>query len=163
MPKASEEKNVKVTSTAETKEDKNIAAESVSAKTAAEVKAPAAEEPKVTAEPVKAQEPKNAEAKAADSKKAPAKTGAKRGRKPAAVKETEPKEKPAAAEKAKLKEKVYIQYASKEVDISDVLERAKAVYTGKPKSMKEIKVYVKPEEDTAYVVVNDEAVGSIEL
>ncbi len=159
MPKASEEKNVKVAPTAETEEDKSVTTEKG---TAGEVKA-AAEETKAAAEPVKAEEPKKAEAKAADTKKAPAKTGAKRGRKPAAAKETEPKEKPAAAEKAKPKENVYIQYGNKEVDISDVLERAKGVYTGKPKSMKEIKVYVKPEEDTAYVVVNGEAVGSIEL
>lgn len=167
MPKASEEIKVKVAPTAETKEEKNVMTETVPAEKAAEVKTEEKAEPEAVAEPTKAAEPKKeeakAEVKAADTKKAMAKPGAKRGRKPAAAKAAETKEKPAVAEKAKPKENVYIQYANKEVDISEMLERAKGIYTGKPKSMKEIKVYVKPEENMAYVVVNGEEVGSIEV
>lgn len=61
---------------------------------------------------------------------------------------------------AAAKSTVYVQYAGREVDVTALAEEAQKDYmkkTGKKASeVKKIEVYVKPEENAAYYVVNGE-------
>lgn len=128
-------------------------------KASVETKAPAKVEVKTeeTKAPVK-EEPKTEETKA-PAKKAPAKkTTAKKTttKKEAAAKST-------TTTSRKEKEAVYVQFGGKEILISEVLEKAKAAYEGSSRSIKEFNVYVKPEDNLAYVVVNGEEVARVEL
>lgn len=83
----------------------------------------------------------------------------------AAVKTTAAKKAP--AKKAALKETVVLQYAGKEIEYTDVMKKVKEYWTKKLKNkvgdMKSVTVYLKPEEDKAYFVINDDATGSVEL
>ena len=74
-------------------------------------------------------------------------------------------EKKPAAKKTttkKVKEFVCVQYAGNEYNVADIVERAKADYEGK-KAIKEIKVYIKPEDGMAYYVINEDVVGGVDL
>lgn len=131
---------------AETKAVETKAAETpveVKKESAAETKkAPAAS--KTAAASKKAAPAKKATApKAAEEKKeaAPKKTAAK---KPAAKKE--------------VKSSVVIEYAGKQIVAKDVLEAAKNSYESMNKgaAIETIEIYVKPEENAAYYVVNGE-------
>ena len=132
--------------------------------------APAAKvETKVEA-PVKAAEVKveavKAEVKAevkTEAKKAPAKKA--EPKKETAKKETVKKEtvkKAAPAKKATTTKKavepaVVVQYAGQEVNMATVIENAKKAFEAegnKVSSIKEIQIYVKPEEYAAYYVIN---------
>ena len=110
------------------------------------------------------------EVKETETKKAPAKTetktkttAAKKTSKKAADKEPEAEKAKAAPGRKKVKESLYIQYAGKEVESLEIMEKAKAAYAGDVKSIKEIQVYVKPEENMAYFVVNGDETGSFDL
>lgn len=59
-----------------------------------------------------------------------------------------------------------LQYAGREVQAEDWTRRAKEAWTAAGKAEKEIKaikLYVKPEENMVYYVVNEEMTGSFEL
>lgn len=81
-------------------------------------------------------------------------------------------EKPARARKPRKanakkekKETVYIQCAGEEFEITAVLEKVRAA-TKSIRAVREVSVYVKPEEHRAYYVARKtrgEAVGSIEI
>ena len=61
---------------------------------------------------------------------------------------------------------VILQYAGREVQAEDWTRRAKEAWTAAGKAEKEIKaikLYVKPEENMVYYVVNEEMTGSFEL
>lgn len=63
---------------------------------------------------------------------------------------------------------IFIQYGDKEISIHDqVMERIHEIWTkdmGNPdEDMKELKVYVKPEDDAAYFVINGDITGSFGL
>lgn len=94
------------------------------------------------------------------------KTETKAEKKPAVKKESAPKKetKPAekVVEKSADKEQVFLQYASKEVNIADVVESCKAAYRANNprKQIRSIKIYVKPDENKAYYVINDKESGS---
>ena len=136
--------------------------------------APAAKvETKVEA-PVKAAEVKVEAVKAevkpevkAEAKKAPAK-------KEAAKKETVKKEtvkKAAPAKKATTTKKavepaVVVQFGGQEVSMATVIENAKKAFEAegnKVSSIKEIQIYVKPEEYAAYYVINGDVTGRVDL
>lgn len=90
----------------------------------------------------------------------------KRGRKPGT--KTEKKEVAKAPKKAEVKnqEEVYIQYAGLEVTVDEIKSRAKAAYEAeghKASSIKSLRLYIKPEENKAYYVINEKAAGCIEL
>lgn len=96
--------------------------------------------------------------KTAVKKTAAKKTTAKKAddKKPAAKK--------TAARKSSVDSKVYIQYFGKQVTASDVVALCKADYKSNNKAaIKSIEVYVKPEEDTAYYVVNGNIQGKVSL
>ena len=57
--------------------------------------------------------------------------------------------------------KFVLQYAGKEVSCKDMMENVKAQWQGA--AMKEVVLYVKPEENRVYFVVNGEPAGSFEL
>ena len=118
----------------------------------AEVKETVKEAPKaeVKAEAVKAEAPK-AEKKA-EVKAAPKKRG--------------PKPKTEKTEKKEAVQNVYVQYAGKEILTADLVAQVteKWVALGhRASSIKELNLYVKPEDSAAYYVINGKESGKIEL
>ena len=118
---------------------------------AAEVKAPE----------VKAEVKKEAVKKTPAAKKAPAKKA------PAAKKETVKKEtvkKEPAAKKPVVKEEVNFQFSGKSYTSEDLIRITKDVWkydlNGKEEDIQSIELYVKPEENTAYYVINGDVTGS---
>jgi len=115
-----------------------------------ETTVPKAEE--VKAEEVKAEvkeEAKKTPAKKEPAKKAPAK-----------------KATPAKAAKAEIKTALYVQFAGNEVTEADIIDKVKAAYVAeghKESAIKEINLYVKPEEYAVYYVINDKAIGKVNL
>ena len=108
------------------------------------------------AEEVKAEEVK-AEVKE-EAKKAPAKEEAKKA---PAKKAT-----PVKAAKAEIKTALYVQFAGNEVTEADIIDKVKAAYVAeghKESAIKEINLYVKPEEYAVYYVINDKAIGKVNL
>ena len=116
----------------------------------------------VKAEAVKKVETVKAEVKkAAPAKKeAPAKKAAP-AKKEAPAKKAEAK-KPAA--KKESKSVVVLQFAGKEINTEDILAAAKKAYAADNKAaIKDITLYVKPEDNAAYYVVNGDVTGKIDL
>lgn len=118
---------------------------------AAEVKAPE----------VKAEVKKEAVKKTPAAKKAPAKKA------PAAKKETVKKEtvkKAPTAKKPVVKEEVNFQFSGKSYTSEDLIRITRDVWkydlNGKEEDVKSIELYVKPEENTAYYVINGNVTGS---
>ena len=63
-------------------------------------------------------------------------------------------------------EEVYLQYAGKEFSSADLTAKVKEIWKEmgkKAADLKDIKVYVKPEENAAYYVINNEETGSFGL
>ena len=136
------------------------AEEKETVKEAAKVEAPKTE---VKAETVKAEAPK-AEPK-------------KRGRKPKAVKEAEAAQaakegkttkavKAAKAEKKEAVQNVYVQFEGKEVLTSQLVAQVTESWVAmghRASSIKELNLYVKPEDHAAYYVINGKVQGKIDL
>ena len=130
------------------------------AKPAVETKEVKAEETKtVKAEEAKAAKTtaKAAEAKTTETaKKAPAKTTARKT----------PAKRTTTKKAAVVTEEVYLQYAGKEFSSADLTAKVKEIWKEmgkKAADLKDIKVYVKPEENAAYYVINNEETGSFGL
>ena len=118
---------------------------------AAEVKAPE----------VKTEVKKEAVKKTPAAKKAPAKKA------PAAKKETVKKEtvkKAPAAKKPVVKEEVNFQFSGKSYTSEDLIRITRDVWkydlNGEEEDIQSIELYVKPEENTAYYVINGDVTGS---
>ena len=101
--------------------------------------------------------------KATASKTAAAKTAVKAEevKEAAVVKEAAPAKKAPARKTTKAaepKETVYVEYAGKQTAVKDMLEAAKTAFAQAHQGVeiKTIEIYVKPEEDGAYYVVNGE-------
>lgn len=108
------------------------------------------------------------EAQAAkETVKKAAKTGTKAVKKTAkagtaAAKKTVKK----VAEKAEAakKEVVFVEYGDKQIDVDTIVAAAKADFKANNKGVvRNIKVYVKPEDNAAYYVVNGKVDGKVEL
>ena len=163
---ASEEKAVKA-ETPKT-DDAKPSVETKAAEKTAEVK-PAAEKPveEKTAE-VKSAEEKTTAVKSEEPAK---KTAAKKTttRKTTAAKKTTTKTaaKTTAAKKAEPVTEVYVQYWGKEIHTSEVADRIKKIWTedmGKKASeLKDLKIYIKPEDNGAHYVINGDVTGFIGL
>ena len=142
----------------------------------AEEKKTSVESVKATVNTKKAEEVKEAPKAAPKAeeketvKKAPAKKviEKKPAAKKAAVKKTVEK-KPETEKAAEAKEpvsSVILQYAGREVQADDWTRRAKEIWkeAGKPEAeIRDIKLYVKPEENMVYYVINEDMTGSFEL
>lgn len=90
----------------------------------------------------------------------------KPGRKPmtAEEKETAAKLRSAKKEKAShLKPELFIQYQGEETDLDTLVELAKTHFRTEKKRtpITGLKLYIKPEERTAYYVVNDKYKGQV--
>lgn len=163
---ASEEKAVKA-ETPKT-DDAKASVETKAAEKTAEVK-PAAEKPveEKTAE-VKSAEEKTTAVKSEEPAK---KTAAKKTttRKTTAAKKTTTgtAAKTTAAKKAEPVTEVYVQYWGKEIHTSEVADRIKKIWTedmGKKASeLKDLKIYIKPEDNGAHYVINGDVTGFIGL
>ena len=126
-----------------------------------EVKAAEVKAPEVKAEVKKEAVKKDTVKKTPTAKKAPAKKA------PAAKKETVKKEtvkKAPAAKKPVVKEEVNFQFSGKSYTSEDLIRITKDVWkydlNGKEEDVKSIELYVKPEENTAYYVINGDVTGS---
>ena len=148
-----------------------VAAEAKAAEVKAEDKKAAA--PKAAAPAKKAAAKKTAPAKKAAPKKeaAPAKAEEKKPevKKAAPAKKAAPEKKEAAPKKeaaAEVKTNIVLQYGDKSVTYDTIIQNAKGNYQydmGGIEEIKKLSVYVKPEEDAAYYVVNDKVQGRIGL
>ena len=91
------------------------------------------------------------EAKKAPDKKEPAKKAPAKKATPA---------------KAEIKTTLYVQFAGNEATEADIIDKVKAAYVAeghKESAIKEINLYVKPEEYAVYYVINDKANGKVNL
>lgn len=124
------------------------------AKSAVETKAVKAEATKAAAKTTE----KAAEAKTTETaKKAPAKKTTAR---------KTPAKRTTTKKAAVVTEEVYLQYAGKEFSSADLTAKVKEIWKEmgkKAADLKDIKVYVKPEENAAYYVINNEETGSFGL
>lgn len=114
-----------------------------------ETTVPKAEEVKAEVKAEVKEEAKKAPAKKEEAKKAPAK-----------------KATPAKAAKAEIKTALYVQFAGNEATEADIIDKVKAAYVAeghKESAIKEINLYVKPEEYAVYYVINDKAIGKVNL
>ena len=94
-----------------------------------------------------------------EAKKAPAK-------KEPAKKAPAQKATPVKAAKAEIKTALYVQFAGNEATEADIIDKVKAAYVAeghKESAIKEINLYVKPEEYAVYSVINDKAIGKVHL
>lgn len=124
------------------------------AKPAVETEAVKAEATKAAAKTTE----KAAEAKTTETaKKAPAKKTTAR---------KTPAKRTTTKKVAVVTEEVYLQYAGKEFSSADLTAKVKEIWKEmgkKAADLKDIKVYVKPEENAAYYVINNEETGSFGL
>ena len=86
-------------------------------------------------------------------------TAAKKTTKKTPAKKTESK-------KAEKIEEIYLQFHGQEIFTKDVMERAKQAYIAeghRESSIKSIRLYIKPEENMAYYVINEKIAGGVTL
>jgi hypothetical protein len=149
-----ETKAAEKTTAAEKEAVKEVAKEVVK-ETAAAEEAPAKAEEKPAA---KAAKTTRTTAKKTTTKKAAA------PKKPAAVKKPAEKKSPAKAAKKEAEQEMILQFGGREIKEKDLYERIQQIwiegYGKKAEELKSLKVYVKPEEFTAYYVINDDVTGS---
>lgn len=123
----------------------------------AEVKA----EPKTEIKAEVKEPVKKAAAKKAPAKKAPVKK--ETVKKEAAAKKA-PAKKAAPAKKTAPKQVMYFQFSGKSYTQEDLLNICKDVWKydlgGKEEDFKSVELYVKPEENTTYYVINGDVTGS---
>ena len=138
--------------------------ETVKVETKAAEKTTAAEKEavkEVAKEAAKAAKTTRTTAKKTTTKKAAA------PKKPAAVKKPAEKKSPAKAAKKEAEQEMILQFGGREIKEKDLYERIQQIwiegYGKKAEELKSLKVYVKPEEFTAYYVINDDVTGSIDL
>lgn len=90
-------------------------------------------------------------------------------KKEAVKKETEkktPVKKAAEKKAAVVKEEIFVQFGNQEVYAADVVERVKNAYIAEghtAESVETVRVYIKPEENMIYYVVNDDYASGISL
>lgn len=150
--------NVKINAPAKTVET----AKAETAVKAETVKTEVKEAPK--AEAVKAEAPK-AEVKA-EAVKTEAPKAEKKEEGKAAPKKRGPKPKAEKAEKKEAVQNVYVQFMGKEILTADLVAQVteKWVALGhRASSIKELNLYVKPEDSAAYYVINGKESGKLEL
>ena len=151
-----ETKAAEKTTAAEKEAVKEVAKEVVK-ETAVAEEAPAKAEEK----PAKAAKTTRTTAKKTTTKKAAA------PKKPAAAKKPAEKKAPAKAAKKEAEQEMILQFGGREIKEKDLYERIQQIwiegYGKKAEELKSLKVYVKPEEFTAYYVINDDVTGSIDL
>lgn len=75
--------------------------------------------------------------------------------------------KKAAAKKTEPKTEMFLQFAGKEYTEKEIFDKIKHVWSkvlkNKVGDMKDVKIYLKPEEFAAYYVINGDTTGKIDL
>lgn len=145
-----------------TSEEKAAQAETAKTDNAkASVETKAAEKTTETKAETKPAEEKTAAAKKTTARKT---TTAKKTTKTAAKTTTR---KTTAAKKAEKVTEVYVQYWGKEIHTSEVAEQIKKIWTDdmgkKASDLKDLKIYIKPEDNGAHYVINGDITGFIGL
>lgn len=159
---------------------KTVKAEPVKAETKAVKAEPAketakAEPAKAAAKTVKAESAKAIETKKDTTKKLETKAGVlvdtpaaartTAAKKTAAKKTTATKK--AAAKKAEIKTEMYLQFSGKEYSQEEILQKVKDIWTydlhQNVDDIKDVQLYLKPEESAAYYVVNGVESGKVVL
>lgn len=66
---------------------------------------------------------------------------------------------------APLKPEIYLQYDFKEANVTDLVAAAKAAFHAEHGrvGVKSCKIYLKPQENAAYYVINEDCVGKLDL
>lgn len=128
----------------------------------AEAKAPKTEEPKAEAKAPKTEEPKvEVKAVKTEASKAAAKKEAapKAAKKPAAARKT--------VKKADQKVAIHVQFAGKSYSQEELIKMAQDVWKydlkQKVRGLASIELYVKPEENKVYYVMNQEFTGDFNI
>ena len=158
-PAKASEKEVKAEA-AKAIETKKDTTKKLETKAGVLVDTPAAEEKKTTAA-------KKTTATKTTAKKAATKTAAKKTTtaKTAAKKTTATKK--TATKKAEIKTEMFLQFAGKEYSQEEIIQKVKDIWTyGLGKNVddiKDVQLYLKPEESAAYYVVNGEESGKVIL
>lgn len=133
---------------------------------AEEKKAEAVKNEVVKAEAVKV-EPAKAEATKVEPAKAePAKAEAVKAEPAKTVKKAAPKKTTKAVAKKENTTVVKVQFQNREADLQVVEERVKEQFAAeghRPSSIKSLNIYVKPEEYSAYYVINEKYTGRVDL
>lgn len=65
-----------------------------------------------------------------------------------------------------MKSSMYIEYQGKQLAEKEIIAKAKRIWVdngNKASELKTLKLYIKPEENTAYYVLNDEISGGFPL
>ena len=126
------------------------------------VKEAAKEEVKETS--AKKEAAKKAPVKKAPAKKEPAKKTATAKKEPVKKEAAPKKEEKAVEAKAEVKATVNFQFSGKSYTPADLLNICKDVWkydlNGKDEDFKSVELYVKPEENTTYYVINGDIQGS---
>ena len=72
-----------------------------------------------------------------------------------------------ARKAAKISTEVYVQWLGKEVEAQNIIDSIKKIWTeemGKKEvDLKDLKIYIKPEDNGAHYVINGDITGFIEL
>ncbi len=126
------------------------------------VEAASAKIEEVKAEAEKKAEPEvKAEEKAEDAPKKQESVPAKAAKAAKTVKKAVQK-----AEKKSAETKVYVQFGAGESDVDTIVERIKAEYVEqghRASAIKDLRVYLKPEDGAAYYVINEKVAGRVDL
>ena len=112
---------------------------------------------------VKAETAEKAAEKTTAKKTAATKTTAKKTTKTAAKTTT----RKTTAKKTETVTEVYVQYWGKEIHTSEVADRIRKIWTDdmgkKASDLKDLKIYIKPEDNGAHYVINGDVTGFIGL
>ena len=63
-------------------------------------------------------------------------------------------------------EEIYLQFHGQEIFTKEILDKAKQAYVAeghRESSIKSIRLYIKPEENMAYYVINEKIAGGVAL
>ena len=110
-------------------------------------------------EVVRTEEVKETKAAVAPAQEAAEKPKAKRGPKPGSTRTKK-------AEKAELKPGIVLQFQGSETTVDEAVEKIKAQFVAeghRVSTIKDLQVYLKPEEAAAYYVINQKFAGRIDL
>ena len=142
---------------ATTKKTEDVKVTAVEAEKAAETKAPTKKTCAKKTCATKAAEAKTTEKK--EEVKAEIKTEAKKETKKVETKKAPAKKTP--AKKAEVSKAVFVEFAGKQTVATEIVDKCVAAFKAenKNKAVKSVEVYIKPDENVAYYVINGVAEG----
>lgn len=88
------------------------------------------------------------------------------GRKPGSKNKTTKEREKLTAKKEASAPEIYVQFGASESSVQAAVDRIRAEYVAqghRASSIKSLKVYLKPEDNAAYYVVNDKVAGRVDL